>query len=102
MCFTCPKYLSLPLWHPSSAGQTPLSKTLCQQLDGTKGLTFVPTYRLLSQVSDFARNVTGSGQRCRAKDPLFSWSRSLCLLLVPNVSPESTGVAMAPGSLAVP
>lgn len=85
---------------PSSAEQTPLSKTLCQQLDGTKGLTFVPTYRLLSQVSDFARNVTGSEQRCRARDPLFSWSRCLCLLLVQNASPESTGVA--PGSSAVP
>lgn len=77
VCFTCPKYLVLPL---CLALQSRLpSPRPCQQLGGTKGLAFVPTYRLLFQVSDFARNMTGSEQRCR---PLFSWSRCLCLLLV--------------------
>lgn len=30
-------------------------------------------------------------ESCKPRDPLYSWSRCLCLLLVQNVSPENTG-----------
>lgn len=85
---------------PYSAEQTPLSKAMCWQLGGTKGLVFVPAYRLLFQVSDFARNMTGSEQRCRPRDPLFSWC--LSLLLVQMHPLKALGVDMTPSSLAVP
>lgn len=61
---------SVPLF-PNSVKQAALSKAMCWQLDGTKGLTFVPAYRLLFQVADFARNTTGREQRFRARDPLL-------------------------------
>lgn len=100
MCFTCPEFLVLPPF-PSSAWQTPPSKAMCWQLCGTQGLAFVPTYTLLCQVSDFARN-TRSRAADQGMDPLFSWSRCLCLLLVQMHPLKVLGVDMAPGSLAVP
>lgn len=71
-------------------------QALCQQLGGTKGLTIVPAYRLLFQVPDFARNTTGSEQRCRPREQVP------ILAAGTNASPDSTGGGYGSGSSPVP